>query len=285
MGLNKNLAGKPYPTKTFEVTADRIEAFARATNDDNKRYFADADSVGSPVFPIVSAFDSFMEAAMDSELQADLLRLVHGSEEHVLHKPIRPGDTLTVTPVLESIESKESGETFTVAAVQTDEGGEVVAETRGTMFIRGSGSRKAAVADARATKEEREVVYEESTKVDKDQPKRYAEASGDHNPIHLDEATAKMAGLPGVILHGMCTMAIAAKAAVNGLAGGDPTRVKRVAVRFSRPVLPGQELTTKFWRTGDNSYGFETYNSKGSAVIKGGVVEVSAEGQRSSAEA
>ena len=275
MGLNKDLAGKTYPTKTFEVTADRIEAFARATNDDNERYFSGDDSVGSPVFPIVGTFDSFMAATMDQELGADLLRLVHGSEEHVLHQPLRPGDTLTVEPVLESIEIKESGETFTVAAVQTNKDGEVVAETRGTMFIRGSGSRRAAVADARATEEEHEIVYEESTKVDEDLPARYAEASGDHNPIHLDEATAKMAGLPGVIVHGMCTMAIATKAAVNGLAGGDPTRVKRVAVRFSRPVLPGQELTTKLWSTGEGTYGFETYNPKGSAVIKGGVVEIS----------
>jgi acyl dehydratase len=275
MGLNRDLAGKAYTNKTFEVTADRIEAFARATNDENERYLAGDDSVGSPVFPIVGAFDSYMEAGMDPELGADLLRLVHGSEEHVLHKPIRVGDTLTVTPVLESVESKESGETFTVAAVLTNEAGEVVAETRGTMFIRGTGSRKAAVADARAPEEEHEVVFEESTKVDEDQPRRYAEASGDHNPIHLDEATAKMAGLPGVILHGMCTMAIATKAAVNGLAGGDPTKIKRVAVRFSRPVLPGQELTTKLWATGEGTYGFETYNPKGSAVVKSGVIELS----------
>ena len=275
MGLNKDLAGKAYATKTFVVTADRIEAFARATNDENERYFAGDDSVGSPVFPIVGSFESYMEAGMDPELGADLLRLVHGSEEHVLHKPIRVGDTLTVTPVLESVESKESGETFTVGAVQTDEAGEVVAETRGTMFIRGTGSRRAAVADARVSEEEHEIVYEESTKVDEDLPARYAEASGDHNPIHLDEATAKMAGLPGVILHGMCTMAIATKAAVNGLAGGDPTRVKRVSLRFSRPVLPGQELTTRLWATGEGVYGFETYNPKGSAVIKSGIVEVS----------
>jgi acyl dehydratase len=275
MGLNKDLAGKAYTTKTFEVTADQIEAFSRATNDENERYFAGDDSVGSPVFPILGAFDSYMEAGMDPELGADLLRLVHGSEEHVLHKPIRVGDTLTVTPVLETVESKESGETFTVAAALTNEAGEVVAETRGTMFIRGTGSRKAAVADARASEEEHEVVFEESTKVDEDQPSRYAEASGDHNPIHLDEATAKMAGLPGVILHGMCTMAIATKAAVNGLAGGDPTKIKRVAVRFSRPVLPGQELTTKLWNTGEGTYGFETYNPKGSAVVKSGVIELS----------
>jgi acyl dehydratase len=51
--------------------------------------------------------------------------------------------------------------------------------------------------------------------------------------------------------------------------------VRRVAVRFSRPVLPGQELTTKLWKTGEGAYGFETYNPKGSAVIKAGVVEVS----------
>jgi acyl dehydratase len=117
-------------------------------------------------------------------------------------------------------------------------------------------------------------LYEESTKVDEDQPRRYAEASGDHNPIHLDDDTARMAGLPGVILHGMCTMAIATKAAVNGPAGGDPTKITRVAVRFSKPVLPGQELTTRLWQTGEFGYGFETYNPAGAAVIKSGIVEV-----------
>jgi acyl dehydratase len=115
--------------------------------------------------------------------------------------------------------------------------------------------------------------------VDDDQTQRYAEASGDHNPIHLDENIAKMAGLPRTINHGMCTMAIAVKGAVNGLAGGDPTRIRKVAVRFSKPVFPGEELTTRFWEqegsVGDSkAYGFETYNPNGEAVIKNGLVEV-----------
>ena len=276
MGLNRDLAGKAYPTRTFEVTADRIEAFARATNDDNERYFKGDDAVSGPVFPIVSAFDSFMEAAMDPELGVDLLRLVHGAEEHIIHRPLRPGDALTVTPVLESVETKETGETFTVAARQTNSDGDLVAEVRGTMFIRGTGSRKKIVEAARAeqSNEDRAIVHEESTKVDEDQPRRYAEASGDHNPIHLDDDTARMAGLPGVILHGMCTMAIATKAVVNGPAGGDPTKIRRVAVRFSKPVLPGQELTTRLWQTGESGYGFETYNPAGAAVVKSGIVEV-----------
>lgn len=275
MPLNKELVGKEYVGKTFEVTADAIEKYARATNDENERYLGD-DVVAPPVFPVVPAFNTFMEAGMDPELQADLLRLVHGAEEHTLHKPIRPGDKLTVAAVLESVEQKETGETFTVKATETNQDGDLVAEVRGTMFIRGSGSK--GKSGASAEQPARDMVHEETTKVDEDQTYRYAEASGDHNPIHLDENTAQMAGLPGIILHGMCTMAIATKAAVNGLAGGDPTRIKRVGVRLSKPVLPGQELTTRLWRetsgAGVTTYGFETYNPDGVAVIKAGQVEI-----------
>ncbi|MDQ3953306.1 MAG: MaoC family dehydratase N-terminal domain-containing protein [Actinomycetota bacterium] len=275
MGLNTDLVGKEYPGGTFEVTADHIERYARATNDGNERYLAGEDVVAPPVFPVVPAFNTFMTAAMDPELGADLLRLVHAAEEHVFHEAVRAGDVLTVTGVLESVEQKETGETFTVKGTETNQDGRVVAEVRGTMFIRGSGSGSRSAAPPEP---ERAVVYEETTKVDDDQTYRYAEASGDHNPIHLDENTAKMAGLPGIILHGMCTMAMAAKGAVNGLAAGDPTRIARIGVRLSKPVLPGQELTTRFWTEAEGAgiatYGFETYNPDGIAVIKNGIVEV-----------
>lgn len=279
MGLNTALVGKDYGEKTYEVTAEAIEAYARATNDENERYLGGDDVIAPPIFPVVPAFDAFMAAGMDPELEADVMRLVHGEEEHVLHRAIRPGDTLTVKTVLESVEQKETGETFTLKATETDQNGELVAEVRGTMFIRGSGS--GAKSSGAPTEEgEREVVYEETTKVDDDQTHRYAQASGDHNPIHLDENIARMAGLPGIINHGMCTMAIATKGAVNGLAGGDPARVKRVACRFSKPVFPGQELTTRFFKQsesdGSATYGFETYNPDGAAVIRNGVVEVAA---------
>lgn len=276
MPLNKDLVGKRYETSTYEVTAEAIERYARATNDLNPRYLGGDDQVASPIFPVVPVFQSFMAASMDPELGADLLRLVHGSEEHVLFEPIRPGDVLEITPVLESVEQKETGETFTIAGTITRRDGVKVAEVRGTMFIRGSGS--GARRDGGGAERERTIVYEETTKVDEDQTQRYAEASGDHNPIHLDENVARMAGLPGIINHGMCTMAIATKGAVDGLAGGDPTRVRRVSVRFSKPVFPGQELTTRFWQESEGedsvTYGFETYNPDGAAVIKNGLVDI-----------
>ncbi len=277
MGLNKELVGKDYGETTYEVTAEAIEKYAKATNDENPAYFKGDDSVATPVFPVVPVFQSFMNAAMDAELNADVLRLVHGQEEHILHRPIRPGDKLTVKSTLESIESKDSGETFTVRGDMTDESGELVAEVRGTMFIRGGGGSKPAASPSEDAPQP-EIVYEETTKVDEDQTHRYAEASGDHNPIHLDENVAKMAGLPRTINHGMCTMAIATKAAVNGLAGGDPTRIKKVSVRFSKPVFPGEEITTKLWEQasggGVTTYGFETYNPSGEAVIRHGQIDI-----------
>ena len=278
MPLNKELIGKNYGEATYEVTAEAIEKYARATNDENPRYLGGGgDVVATPVFPVVPSFEAFMNATMDPELGADVMRLVHGQEEHILHKPIKPGDTLTITSQLEAIETKESGETFTVKGTHTNQDGELVAEVRGTMFIRGKGGSKGG-GEAPAAEPQRDIVYEESTQVDEDQTVRYAEASGDHNPIHVDENIAKMAGLPRTINHGMCTMAIAAKGAVNGLADGDPTRIKSVSVRFSKPVFPGEEITTKFWlesESGDSkTYGFETYNPNGDAVIKNGVVEV-----------
>ena len=278
MPLNTALVGKTYDADTYEVTADAIEKYARATNDLNERYIAGDDIVASPIFPIVPAFQFLMKAGMDPELEADLMRLVHGEEEHVLHKPIRPGDTLTISPVIESIEAKDGGETFTVKITETNQDGDLVAEVRCTSFIRGSGTKKGGGAAGPADRQAPAIVHEHAFKVDEDQPARYAEASGVPNPIHVDENIAKMAGLPGIINHGMCTMAMAVKGAVNELAGGDPTRVKRVAVRFSKPVFPGQELTTKFWKegTGDGTtvYGFETYNPEGAAAIKNATIEI-----------
>ena len=62
----------------------------------------------------------------------------------------------------------------------------------------------------------------------------YAEASGDHNPIHLDDDAARAAGLPGVIAHGMFTMGLAARA-IADWAGG-PDRVTEFSARFAKPV-------------------------------------------------
>lgn len=275
MGLNLELVGKEYEPVVYDVTADDIAGYARATNDDNPRYQG-LQAVASPVWPVVPAFGVFMAAATDPDLGANVRRLVHAAEEHVLHAPIRAGDKLNVTTVLESVETKEGGEAFTVAASEFNQDGDLVAVVRATMFIRGRGGRKPEAANS--FEPEAALVYEQTMKVDDDQTERYAEASGDRNPIHLDKRMARLAGLPRIINHGMCTMAMAVKGAVDGLADGDPTRIRRARARFSKPVFPGQEITTRFRLESANdtwtTYGFDTLNPSGAVVIEQGLVTV-----------
>ena len=71
--------------------------------------------------------------------------------------------------------------------------------------------------------------------IDREMLKKYADASGDQNPIHQDEAFAKSVGLPDVIAHGMLTMALAGKF-VSDWAGG-PAAVKEFSARFTKPVI------------------------------------------------
>jgi acyl dehydratase len=74
-----------------------------------------------------------------------------------------------------------------------------------------------------------------------EQIRQYAEASGDRNPIHLDETFARSAGLPGVIAHGMLTMAFANQMVTDWL--GDRFLLKSLQGRFAGMVLPGDEVT------------------------------------------
>jgi acyl dehydratase len=77
---------------------------------------------------------------------------------------------------------------------------------------------------------------------DKYLPYRYAGASGDFNPIHIDPEFAKSVGLPGNILHGLYGMALVAQAAVRSV-DGDPRSLKRLSVQFRGMGFPEQEIT------------------------------------------
>lgn len=76
---------------------------------------------------------------------------------------------------------------------------------------------------------------------DKYLPHRYAGASGDFNPIHIDNEFAQMVGLPRNILHGLYTMAQVARAQTEA-AGGDPRTLRRLVVQFRGMGVPEQEI-------------------------------------------
>jgi acyl dehydratase len=104
---------------------------------------------------------------------------------------------------------------------------------------------------------------------------RYAGASGDFNPIHIDEQFAKQVGLPGRILHGLWTMAQVARAVTD--AAGGPDKLERLSVQFRGMGQLGEEIAVQGTVTGLEG-GTATIEAEaiqsGNSIIRNAVAEV-----------
>jgi len=270
MALNFDLGGKVYDPVTRTITAEEIEAYARASGDPNPAHAAGPDQIASPIFPVVPGFPLMGTVTTDPELNVENpLMILHGEEEIVHHRPMRAGETLVFTPSLVSVEDKGRNGAYVIRVIAETEDGDPVNEQFATIVVRGAGSgaeRPSSPREAAEPAGPPDVAF--TRHVPEDMPPRYAEASGDRNPIHLDDAVAKMVGLPGVINHGLGTLSLIAGGLVEHLAGGDPARVRRVQVRFTDVVFPGSDLDTSAWAMGDG-HRFETARPDGTVVMRG----------------
>ena len=279
MALPLEKLGTRYDVRTALVDADRARAYAAATNDANPAYLS--GQFAPPVFAVVPTWDAMMVALHDVIPADDQVAMLHAEQDMHFFQPLVPGRALATSAEAYSLRSGRMGTRFTMRVTSVDEAGDPVVDQFATMLIRGvepgedGGPPPPSHAFPPEAKGAR--VAEVASKVDVDQALRYAEASGDANPIHVDDAAAKAVGLPGVILHGMCTMALCARVAVDELAGGDPTRLRRLAVRFYRPVFPGSDLVTTFFDAGTEDgrrvLAFEA-SSAGKVVVRDGRAEV-----------
>ena len=279
MGLDISKLGARYgPTRTT-VDASRVQSYAAATNDPTPVY-RDGPLV-PPLFAVVPAWETLMGAVVDVVPPENLPRLLHLEQDLHFHRPLLVGDELVTETEVHGVKARRSGAEVTLLVRSRDGGGGAVVDQYATMFIRGLGGGESGGGEPPGhsfpTSGRGDPVAETTAHVDADQTWRYRDASGDTNPIHVDEVFARDAGLPGVIVHGLCTMAFCSHALVVAVADGDPALLRRLAVRFSRPVRPDTDLMTTVWDLGTDGdrrvYGFEA-RSEGSVVVKDGRAEL-----------
>ncbi|AXB44449.1 MaoC/PaaZ C-terminal domain-containing protein [Amycolatopsis albispora] len=260
----------------FDVTAERIAEYAAATNDPIP---AHRDGVvASPVFAIVPVFQSLLEPALEVVPLPLIGRVLHGEQDFRFHQVIRPGDRLVSRARMLGYRGRPKGTAAHVHLETRTEAGEPVNDQHVTFVVRGfdAGEQVGELAPGHRFDEslrEQPPVAEVTQHIDEDQTFRYGPAAGDPMPIHLDEEIAKEAGLPGIIAHGLCSMAFTSWAALTELAGSDVTRLRRLAVRFAKPVFPGQDLHTRFWRAGSGAYAYET-TAGAQVVLTDGLAEI-----------
>jgi acyl dehydratase len=273
--------GTTYEPLTSVIDGDRARAYAAATNDDNPAYTA--GKVAPPVFGVVPTWGTFGQAVGDVVPSEAAMFIVHGEQDMHFHQPLVPGRSLTTRADAFSVRVGSSGTRFTIRARSDDtESGQPVLTQYNTVFIRGMSDGESGGPDkpdhdfpeaARASQVGTHTVH-----VDDDQTYRYRDASGDMMPIHVDDAFAKSVGLPGIIAHGLCTMGMCSQAVIATTAGGDPTRLRRLAVRFAANVFPGHDVEVAVYDAGtsDDGAGVFTFEatSQGAVVIKNGRAEV-----------
>lgn len=271
-GLNRSCIGRTYQGPTLRVDAETMRAFARGAADSNPRYSGD-DPVAHPLLA-VRLLRGLMPAVLgDPELNCDQSRLVHGEQLFEYRRPIRADDSVQLRGEILAVEDKRSGQLLRVGQ-QLLVDGTLVVEGRSTAFIRALAPPPANTAGQTDEGSKRgDLLFTEATEVTSEHAQCYAEASGDHNPIHLDRSAARAAGFDDVILHGTCTLAFALRAVVNGVLDGDPERLKSVSVRFSGPVIAGDTVTTYVRDAGPGRFLFESRNSDGILLLSRGSVE------------
>lgn len=280
--LNREFLGKEYRVESQFVKPESIRKYALATNDENPVYSApDSELVPPPIYPVVFLPGILSQLGDDSEgMDLNILRAVHAEHKMKWRSALSPGDEIFTTAKIVNIETRGVNEIldFEIYCRRDDD---IVVQMDYRILVRGKKTDGGKKAPPEAQAPERgKLLTKMSVKVTADQGVRYAEASGDQNPIHQSDEIARSVGLPSAILHGLCTMAIASQAIVDGLLDGDPTRLKSMSNRFSSPVLLNQTITTEVYDGGVNDEGlqvvhFETTDEKGVSVLTQGTASFS----------
>jgi acyl dehydratase len=280
--LNRKFLGKEYETGPQIVEPESIRQYALATNEKNPLYLSrkpDAELVPPPLYPVVFLPEILSQLVDDAEdMNLNILRVVHAEHQILWRESLHQGNKIHTTAKVINMEQRGNNEILDLL-IHLKRDDDIVVEMNYRLLSRGEKKEgeKKSPADTDVPKKGRLLLKQDSV-VTADQGVRYAEASGDHNPIHKSDDIARSVGLPRAILHGLCTMALASQVIVDGLLNGNPTRLKSMSVRFSRPVLLDQTLTTEVYegtieKNGRHVIHFETRDEKGVPVLALGSAE------------
>jgi acyl dehydratase len=287
MALDSSLVGTRIEPVEAEIDARWTMAYAAALDDlvpcylDTRRR---EGIIAHPLFPV--CFEWLAAGEIRAKLRATMAtgepaRGVHATHHTVVHRMIRPPLRVSTTAEVIGIERRSAGAYETVRFETVDEKGEPVCTTYyGSLYrkveVNGSGHPAELPKPLAPSSTPRSPRAELPIRIGGGLAHIYTECARIWNPIHTDEAVAASAGLPGLILHGTATLALAVSAIVNAEAGNEPERVGEIYGRFGAMVMMPSEAIVRVYareRTerGDAVF-FEAINADGGRAIRDGMI-------------
>jgi acyl dehydratase len=260
--------------------------YAAAIKDDNPHYFDDERRegiIGPPMFavaatwPIIENLPEFIES--DDFPQEILFTLVHYTEHIRFHRPLVPGQALSIQGRVAAILPHRAGTQIVTCFEAKDQHGQPVFTEHNGGMLRGvqtkggpRGSEALPLVPDRQP--EAELRWEQPISIDPLLPFVYDGCTNIVFPIHTSKKFAHQVGLPGIILQGTATLALAVRELINREADGHPLKLKEIYCRFSGMVRPGTEIRLQAYgsKGGDRAGNlfFDVINAGGQKAISHG---------------
>ncbi|GAA4819788.1 MaoC/PaaZ C-terminal domain-containing protein [Tomitella cavernea] len=261
MPIDPNIAvGAELPAREFSWTSSDVQLYhlgvgagSRPVDPAELRYLRDDESQVLPTFATVAATFHASEPpkVQFPGVDIDLAKVVHGSQEVTVHRPIPANGTGRTTTKIAQVWDKGKAAVIVQEAETVDADGNALWTARSSIFARGEGgfggergpSTKVALPDR-----EPDAVVDAAILP---QQALLYRLCGDRNPLHSDPEFAKAAGFDKPILHGLCSYGVTCKTVVDTMLGSDTSKVKGFKARFAGIVFPGETLRVRMWREGD----------------------------------
>lgn len=231
-----------------------------------------------PSQAVVLAYPGFWAKEQDTGI--DWVKVLHAGQEVIIHQPLPVAATVVATTRVSEITDKGlrvGALVVTERTVSDRLSGEQYCTLVTTILCRGDGGfggpRKPSPRPDQVPDREADKVCDLPTLP---QQALIYRLNGDFNPLHASPAVARAAGFKAPILHGLCTFGVATHAIVKTCCDYDPGRLKRIRLRFSAPVYPGDTIATDIWEQGDNSIVFRCRSlEQDKVVINNGYAQLS----------
>ena len=261
-------------THECDLDARWAMAYAAALGDSHPSYY-DTTAGPLPVHPMLTAgaeWPALVAAREAAGLSEDERRFgVHTSHELRLEAPLYTQGPITVRSIVDGVTRLRPGAHQVTRLEAVDaEGRRLWTTLHGTIFrgVEVEGEDRPPARDPSALPEppDGDPAHEVVVPIAMGAAHVYTECARIWNPIHTDVAVAQAAGLPGPILHGTHTIALALTRVLAAL-GADPARVRRLACRLHAPVLMPSEIRVRIWAA--EPVRFEVATAAGLAIRRG----------------
>jgi acyl dehydratase len=262
------------------IDARWLMAYAAALGETEPRYYdttAPGGPIAHPLFAVCYEW-SVALTLRSKTIKPELLPLgVHATHHLVIHRRPEAGDRLLTRGQVLSVRPSRSGTLVVLRYSTVDRNGRPVTTTDYGSIFRGvttDGNADAAVPPLARLEPPAgdEIRWSSTVPVSPQGAHVYSECARIWNPIHTDIAAARAVGLPGLILHGTATLALAVSRVIRHDLGGDPTRVTSVAARLTGMVPVPSSFTVRGRARSGDVIAFDAVNAHGEPVLSDGAL-------------